>query len=60
MTARLLFEGIAFSVCAVGLFVGLPLWYLYKIWLPWTADIIDEAVHGKWVWEHDSGGDVIE
>ena len=44
---RLIIEVILFSVCMVGLFVVLPLWYFYRIWLPWTADIIDEAVHGE-------------
>ena len=44
---RTIIEGILFSICTVGLFVGLPLWCLYRVWLPWTGDIIDEAVHGK-------------
>lgn len=49
----LLIQGLLFAICTVGLFVGLPLWYFWCVWLPWTGDIIEEAVHG----DKESGND---
>ena len=49
----LIVEAILFSVCIVGLFVGLPLWYFWRVWIPFTADIIERACHGEWNFDEE-------